>query len=242
MFIFWSLSCDKVVRDSFKISSPLCGPCLLGDSRSVCKYEEVSAVVKENLFKKYIDIIATGTIEYKEAYDLANVPNVFIPMGIFIENNFKVNFDFSRSKFNVYHSKSAIGYKGSEIFEKAVSNNVFQKKFNFIIKERLPLDQHLINISNSDIIFDQLYNRSLGMNCLQILKSGRVLMCGKLNEDFGNFISPFIFSKSEEGLTESLIDAYMNFDKYKKSAPHNFDILFEKYNSTKIANDFLNLI
>ena len=33
-----------------------------------------------------------------------------------------------------------------------------------------------------------------------------------------------------------------DFDKYKKSAPHNFDILFEKYNSTKIANDFLNLI
>jgi hypothetical protein len=54
LLIFWSLSCDKVVRDNFKIVSPLCEPCLLSDNLSKCKYEEGSSIRNESFFKEVL--------------------------------------------------------------------------------------------------------------------------------------------------------------------------------------------
>lgn len=242
LLIFWSLSCDKIVRDTFKITSPLCEPCLISDKRCICKYEESKFIDQELTFKSYIDIIATGSIEYKEAYDAANISNVFIPLGIFIDDSNNTNFKLSNNHIKIYHSMSNIAYKGSDVFLKAISNKKFDNKFQFQVEEKLPLEKHILNIKNSDVIFDQLYNRSLGMNSLHILKNGKILLCGKLNPEFGDFKLPFITSRDEEGVLASLNELKDNFNLYKDALLYNYEILKKNHNTTKIASDFLNLI
>ncbi len=242
LLIFWSLSCDKVVRDNFKIVSPLCEPCMLSDNLTKCKYEENSSVSNELSFKEYIDIIVTGSIEYKQSYDASNQLNKFIPMGIFFEDKHKLNFNFSNDYIKLYHAKSRVGFKGSDVFERAISQISEKHKFIIHIDEKLPLNVHLDNIDSSNVVFDQLYNRSLGMNSLQILKKGRILICGSLHKDAGDFVLPFIINRDEDGVLSSLSDLFSNYDSYKKAINYNYDILFQNYNSTKIAFEFLNLL
>ena len=239
---FWSLSCDKVVRDTFKIASPLCKPCLTSDSRSSCKYEEFASVKKESMFKSYIDIIVTGSIEYKEAYDAAGVKNVFIPMGIHIEKSDELKVKFSKGLMTLYHSLSNVGYKGSDLFLKASSNEFIEKNYQLRIEEKVPLEEHLYHIDNSDVVFDQLYNRSLGMNGLQVLKRGRVLLCGRLNDYYGDFILPGIISPNVEGIVASLSEVHLNRKYYTEAVFHNFEVLKDRYSSAKLARDFLSLI
>jgi hypothetical protein len=183
---FWSLSCDYIVRNDFKYTSPLCANCLKYDQQStICKYETKQSVSKELVFKRYIDMIVPGAIEYADAYK--NEPNVskqIIPISIFIDNsetNF-ITYNKINDKLIIYHSISRNGFKGSELMLNALRRYQGLNNFELKLEEKVPYEKHKINIVNSNVVIDQLYNRSFGMNSLLTLISNRLLIAGGISD------------------------------------------------------------
>ncbi len=243
---FWSLSCDFIVRNDFKVTSPLCANCLKYDQQStICKYETKQSIKKELDFKRYIDMIVPGSIEYADAYkNELNVSKQIIPISIFInksENIFTTE-NLLKNKLKIYHSISRNGFKGSELMLNALRKYKGLDNFELILDEKVPYETHKINIINSNVVIDQLYNRSFGMNSLLTLISNRLLIAGDINDILINLNikdQPPYLPINQYDLNSTY--EFLNDNKYRLIEMSNSgrDYVSKHFNSISAAQNFI---
>ena len=84
-------------------------------------------------------------------------------------------------------------------------------------KTKLNLNDWKSLLSKSDVIVDQLFNLSLGMNSLYSMAHGKLLVAGAVdNKIFGIPDPPMISTEgSIEGLSRSLVHLIHNYDHIK---------------------------
>ena len=123
--------------------------------------------------------IIPNLYEYERCYQDHPKLLPLIPLPINLKTiEYKDN--IPEGKLKILHGISRYGFKGSRHIEKAFS--ILEKKYpdevEFYLPKKLSLDKYLKLMHDSNVVIDQTNFYSYGMNALQALAMGKVVLSG----------------------------------------------------------------
>jgi hypothetical protein len=134
-------------------------------------------------FNKYVADNCSGIIpimyEYETVYRSHNNCCKTIPIPMNVE---KINYSPNRikDKIVIFHGLNRYGCKGTRFVEEAFE--ILKKKYpndlELIINNRMPLNDYLQMMDRVNVVVDQTYSYSCGMNAIYALAMGKVVMGG----------------------------------------------------------------
>lgn len=121
-------------------------------------------------------------------------PTIPIPMNlkkIFYEDNIILD------KLVIFHGLNREGVKGTPLIKQAMDKlqQDYPNDVECIIDGRMPLDEYLLLLRKTNIVIDQVYSVSIGVNGVYNLAMGKVVIGGgepEFLEEFGLEKSPLI--------------------------------------------------
>lgn len=117
--------------------------------------------------------------EYEASYN--NVRNRLntIPIPINIEK-IKYSDNVVKEKIVIFHGLSRYGFKGTRHIEEAFDylRCKYPNDLELVIEGNLPLDEYLNLMSRTNVVIDQMYTYSLGVNGIYAMAMGKVVMGG----------------------------------------------------------------
>jgi hypothetical protein len=250
---WWITTCDTRMRLWSDLNNkPLCEKCNEGrGTRNHCPKFNEQAIKYESRIEEYVDEIIPCGLEYASGHLMENKDIKIIPLSAsIISNEPKKNNSLNTrmgSKLKFYHGADSI-WKGSDVIGEAFSS--LQKKWpskaNFNLGKYMQLKEYLSFVHEQDIIIDQLYNKSHGVNSLLIMQSGKLLVSGSC-EQYESFTgqpqAPMVRLNGEySNLVEKIDDIISNWDHYldmRAEGPHYVDKYFSP---VVIAKKFLQRI
>lgn len=177
---FWVMGCDSKIRDWGKSKNfDLCNSCLIYDQKSlVCTCEKDKAA--EESFLEGIDAIIPACFEYHEAHKGNDKISNIIQLPIYIPDFPNKTYSMTDDKVNIFHGLNRYGFKGTHLVERVFQelNNKYLDKVNFSINGKLSFQNYTRLLDSQDVIVDQIFNQSMGINSLLTLSKGKILICG----------------------------------------------------------------
>mgnify|MGYP004178868833 FL=1 len=240
----WSLGCDSKVRDWSRGNNfTICNSCLLYDQKSFVCGEEKLAEYQDAILSGVTGIIPAA-FEYHESHK--NNKKITEPVQMAIEcEPFKIR--VPKKDFKILHGCTRYGFKGTQIVENVFSslNDGRYPGAEFKISGQQTLDNWIRLLDEHHVIVDQLYNKSLGMNALQILGSGRILVAGDVTPSsalFGIPKPPMISSEpSVEGLTRALSRIFMSGEFLKYYPEESIQYVKDHHSPNLVAQKFIKI-
>ena len=117
--------------------------------------------------------------EYEVSYKLHPKRMETIPLPVNLE---KIPYRENRvgKKLVVFHGLNRYGFKGTRLVEEAFSylSKRYPRDLELVIDGRMPIDNYLDLMSRANVVIDQLYSHSLGINGVQALAMGKVVVGG----------------------------------------------------------------
>lgn len=181
---YYALGCDEVglIRRNEKLPYSPCAGCLKYDATlgEDCekslnpRWEKSNEVVRRNF-----DFGASSMMEYDHTSALfAEGAFARIPFPVDID---KIGFTPAQAKVRplVVHTPTRRGFKGTEFVLQAIATlRRARDDFDFRVIEGLSYDDYVRSITDADVIVDQIFSQSPGMNGLEMLAAGKVVMTG----------------------------------------------------------------
>lgn len=135
------------------------------------------------------DGIIAGMYEYHAAYkERYGHKLTYIPMPINIGNiAVPQNSADEKIRFFIGIQKSRSEYKGTDIMFRALTriNEQYPDRCEILRAENVPFEEYSRMIDSCDILLDQLYGYSPGMNALLALAKGKIVVGGAEEECYG---------------------------------------------------------
>ena len=246
----WLLGCDAAFHAWSALNMDrMCSMCMQYDlETSQCSRIQLEEIEEEIL--NMVDFVVPGSYEYDMAHTFIEnrLPVVPIPVDV---SSVPFAPIAESLPIRVLHALNREGMKGTHIVRKAF-NQLEQSSLHDQIPvtlelgPRLPYHEHITRLFSSSIVIDQLFNKSLGVNSLITLASGRVLIAGdsKLGcQSAGIPECGFMFSSSPQptSLVSSITNAVNNvyYRKYDSSAARQW--VQEYHDASVIAKRFLDI-
>jgi hypothetical protein len=144
-----------------------------------CFFEEDSGFD----FNKYVADNCSGIIpimyEYEVVYRNHNNRCKTIPIPM---NTKKVCYSPNRikNKIVIFHGLNRYGSKGTRFIEEAfkILHEKYPNDLELIINNRMPINNYLQVMDRVNVVVDQIYSYSCGMNAIYALAMGKVVMGG----------------------------------------------------------------
>ncbi len=243
----WNIGCDSKMAKWGRINDfDLCNPCLIYDQKAlVCKCEMNEHA--ENEFLAGITKIIPGAYEYFESH-IKN-PKTTKPIQFAIPVNHEVDIERSdgSNKIKVFHGLNRYGFKGTHIVEKVFSSlrESYSNEADFLIKGHLPFKEYKELLSKQDVIIDQMFSKTLGINALLSLASGKILVSSDPSLGCAAYqipIPPMIPCESSiVGLERSMKNVLDNYNELGFNGDDAKSYV-ETYHSPKlVAQKFINV-
>ncbi len=241
----WVMGCDSTFREWGKIyNSELCEPCLKFDQKSKkCNCENNSQ--EEQRFLSGISKIIPCSYEYFEAHKSHSKISSIIQLPMIVKN---VE-DLPRNKkIKFFHGLNRYGFKGTDRVEAVFSKlkNQYSNVAEFKIDGKMSFENYNALLLNQDVIVDQLYNKSLGINSLLTLAQGKILIAGDpkfVCEKLNIPLPPMITTGHDlESLTNSITGCINNYNQYKNYAEEGRKYIAQYHSPEIVASKFLNLL
>jgi hypothetical protein len=243
--VLWVMGCDsKMYQWGSNSGSSLCKSCLQFDQKSeICSCSK--DVNSEKLFLQGISKIIPACFEYHEAHkgDYRINEMIQLPVPLIPQNKRKVNL-----KLNFFHGLNRYGFKGTSIVETVFDElkRKYKVKANFLIKGKMKFDEYNSLLLNQDVVVDQLYNKSLGINSLLTLSKGKILIAGdpKPSCDLINAPRPPMLhvEPSVNSLRESMEYALNDFSIFDSFFEEGREYIAKYHSPEVVASKFLNLL
>jgi hypothetical protein len=177
---FWVMGCDSRMRRWGEINNfELCNSCLIYDQKSltcICEKDKL----EEDKFLEGIDTIIPACFEYSEAHKDNDKLGEIIQLPVFLPEYPNGFYKVSNQKINICHGLNGYGFKGTHIVNK-VFNDLAEKysdKIDFLIKGKLNFADYNKLLDLQDVVVDQMFNQSMGINALLTLAKGKILVSG----------------------------------------------------------------
>lgn len=126
-----------------------------------------------------VDGIIPIMFEYQNCYSSCDklCSTIPIPMNTDL---IKFQPNIVKNKIVVFHGLSRYGFKGTRFVEKAfeILREKYSDRAEFIIDGKMPLDEYLNLMKRTNIVIDQTYSYSLGLNGIYALAMGKVVLGG----------------------------------------------------------------
>ena len=240
----WSLGCDAKVRHWSRANNfTICNSCLLYDQKSFVCGQEKYAEYQDAILSGVTGLIP-GAFEYHESHK--NNRKITEPVQMAMECE-PSKISFPRKDFKILHGLNRYGFKGTQIIENVFSvlNDGRYPGAEFRISGRLTLKDWKVLVSEHHVIIDQLFNKSLGMNSLQILGGGKILVAGDVTAAAGLFgipKPPMISSEpSVEGLTRALSKILESGESLKHYPEESIQYVKDHHSPKLVAQKFVNI-
>lgn len=179
---------------------------------------------KSYKFNEWLVERSDGVIPIMYEYELSYkgspklLKTIPIPMNL-SKINYKEN--IPRDKLTVFHGLNRYGFKGTRHVEEAfkILAGRYPNDLELIIEGKLPLNQYLEIMKRANLVIDQTYSYSLGMNGVYALAMGKVVLGGAEPESllsFGVEHSPVV---NIEPSSSSIVKAVERLLQEKKRIP-----------------------
>jgi hypothetical protein len=181
---YYALGCDEIglIRRNDKLPYSPCAGCLKYDTTlgEDCEKSLNPRWDKSNaIAKRYFDFGASSMMEYDHTSALfAEGAFARIPFPVDID---KIAFTPAQDRLRplVVHTPTRRGFKGTEFVLEAVEKlRLVRDDFDFRIIEGLSYDDYVRSIVDADVVIDQIFSQSPGMNGLEMMAAGKVVMTG----------------------------------------------------------------
>lgn len=180
---YYALGCDEIglIRRNEILPYRPCQTCLASNdtlSRD-CKillnprYEKSQETVR-----KYFDFGASSMLEYGHIAELFG--NDFSKIQFPVDIS-RIPFTPSKPRLstNIVHTPTRRGFKGTATVLQAIK--ILKKRrhdFNFSLVEGLSYIEYVKRMGETDIVIDQIYSQSPGMNGLEMMAAGKIVLTG----------------------------------------------------------------
>lgn len=247
---YYALGCDEVglIRRNEHLKYTPCEGCLKydqtlgGDCKNLLnpRWDKSNSIVSKNF-----DFGASSMMEYDHTSDL-------FPVGSFARIPFPVDLDkisFTPAKAKdrplVLHTPTRRGFKGTKFVLEAINHlGSVRDDFEFRVVEGLSYEDYVRSVADADIIIDQVFSQSPGMNGLEMLAAGKVVMTGAT--DFGRSFIPemqnlpaFDASPEPQVLAKALMALLDSKEDFSNLALKGRQYVAEVHDPVRIANLFL---
>jgi hypothetical protein len=128
---------------------------------------------------KLTDGIIPINYEYEVSYDghPKRLPTIPIPMNL---NKIAYSENKVGKKLVIFHGLNRYGFKGTRHVEEAF--NYLSKKYpnylELIIDGKMPLNEYLQVMKRTNVVIDQMYSHSIGVNGVYALAMGKIVLGG----------------------------------------------------------------
>jgi hypothetical protein len=182
---YYSVGCDQlglVRRSTRDLPYSPCSTCLSsGESLGRDCENKLNPIYEKSVerAKKYLSVAASGMIEYDHVSDFFKDKKFSrIPLPVDVE---RINYNPAKNskKILIAHTPTRRGFKGTSIVLEAMEILKSQRDdFEFIVVENLTYQDYVAVMQTVDIVIDQVYSQSPGMNALEMIAAGKIVFTG----------------------------------------------------------------
>lgn len=244
-----SLGCDEIsyILKNKKLPYSPCSSCEQFDiTGKYCininrKFHAKSAI---NL-NRYFNVAVSTAVEYDHINEIFNGPFKKIPFPIDLTEIPWNPACHTKDKLVICHTPTRLGFKGTNIVLEAIEILRSRRNdFHFNLIHGLAWDEYIKQISASDIVIDQVWSQSSGMNGLWLLGMGKIVFSG--NTELGKSYFPFGHENpiidappDAKSLAEKLGNILDNKQNIPSMAEKGRQYISEHHNHIKIAQDYI---
>ena len=229
----------------------------IGDKSITNEYTQEQAKDWQNTPKaklnKYIandcNGIIAGMYEYHTAYAKKHANKLtYIPFPITAEtlNTTKFYTNDRKLRFFIGVQKTRSIYKGTDIMLRALEriHNDYPNDCEILKAENVPFEEYSRMVNDCDILLDQLYGYSPGMNALLAMSKGKIVVGGAEDECYQilreETLRPMInVTPDEEDVYNKLKWLIDNKDKVAKLQQESIEFIEKHHLSYKVAEKFI---
>jgi glycosyltransferase involved in cell wall biosynthesis len=179
----------------------------------------------KGLLNKHFDVVTSPAIEYDHVRQYFNGQSEKIPFPIDLSDIEWKPAVGTNNMIRIVHTPTRTGFKGTTVVLEAI-NKLKQKRsdFHFEVLSGLSFSDYTAKVELADIVIDQVWSQSSGMNALWLLAMGKVVFSG--NTSLCKDYFPF-------GYDNPTIDASPNADDLASS----IETLLDDRNSIKFITE-----
>ncbi len=186
--------------------------------------------------------------EYAEPYRLANYPKLCptIPIPINLDE-IKYQKNIIKEKIVIFHGLNRPNQKGTPIIKEAFERlqKDYPNEVETIIEGKMPLKNYIELMKRTNIVIDQTYSVSSGVNGLISMAMGKVTLGGGEQEclkEFGINSCPMIPIKPDaDDIYNKLVELIKNKDKFEKIGEESRKYVEEIHDCKKIAQKYIEI-
>lgn len=216
---YYALGCDEIglIRRNESLPYSPCRTCLeSGDmlSKDCDLYFNPRYEKSEKIARKYFDFGACSVIEYGHVEDIfgESFSRIQFPVDI---SRIPFNPAKCRSVINVVHTPTRRGFKGTNTVLQAIELLKGKRNdFDFSLVEGLSYEKYVHRMIEADIVIDQIYGQSPGMNGLEMMAAGKIVFTGgtPLGQSYFKFMkdSPVFDAPPDATLLAEQLDAVLD--------------------------------
>lgn len=191
---YTALGCDEIslIKNNPDLPYSPCGDCERFDATGQHCIKVVRELHEKGVAKlcKYFNVVISPMIEYDHARSIFQNPSSRIPFPIDISEIPWKPAQGLNQKLNIVHTPTRKGFKGTHIVLRAMEILKGRRSdFEFNMVEGLPFEEYTKVMESADIVIDQVWSQSAGMNALWMLGMGKVVFSG--NSDLCKAYFPF---------------------------------------------------
>lgn len=230
--------------------SNLCTSCKKNDLKSEsCRYQTPHEDEWENEIISKVAGVIPWAYEYGQAFkQFKNVSKLMktMPFPLSVENiSYIPNHPGKRVIF--FHGLNREGFKGTNLIMQAMENakKKYPNDIDIIVDGRMPLKKYQELLCNVNVVIDQLYGLSYGMNALYSMAQGKVVLAGTdrcIMESIGFIGCPVINIRPEVKFIEMVMaNVLENKGKIEAIGEESRQFVTKYHNSKLVAEKFINL-
>lgn len=195
------------------------------------------------------DGIIAGMYEYHTAYkEKYGNKLTYIPMPINLDNcPPPATRTEGKVKFFIGIQKSRSQYKGTDIMLRALQRvkEKYPEKCEILKAENVPFDEYSKMIESCDVLLDQLYGYSPGMNALLALTKGKVVVGGAEEEYYRllgeEHLRPMVnVIPDEEDVYRKLEQLVLSPERIGHMQQDSYTLVKKHHNHRRVAEMYLN--
>lgn len=200
-------------------------------------------------FNKKLVNLSNGVIpivyEYEICYESEREKRLnTIPIPMNIE---KIDYqeNITRNKITIFHGLSRYGFKGTRHVEEAfaILARKYPNDLELIIEGNMPLDKYLNVLRRTNVVIDQMYSHSLGLNGIYAMAMGKVVMGGAEPESLNSLgvtSSPVInLSPNAESIVDSVEKLLANKKSIESIGFESRQFVEKVHAHTKVAQMYI---
>lgn len=246
---YYALGCDEIglIRENPQLPYSPCKTCLASGEvlgRDCAQFLFPRIERSRELVRRYFDFGASSMLEYGHTESL-------FPRG-FSRIAFPVDVDMipfepatTRTKSRIVHTPTRRGFKGTDVVIDAIHKlREVRRDFEFQIVEGLAYADYLEAVRHADIVIDQVHSQSSGMNGLEMMAAGKVILTGstplgRAYFPFGDESPAFDASPDPRILADTLSSVLDRKAEFPHIAQASRAYVERNHDVVKVAQQFL---